>query len=63
MRQSVLVEEVGECAHALNYGSADQDNLKAELIQVATMALASLAVVKLLLPSKVAGKPATKGTK
>lgn len=37
---AVLVEEVGEVAHALNYDSADQDNLKAELIQVATMALA-----------------------
>jgi NTP pyrophosphatase (non-canonical NTP hydrolase) len=37
---AVLLEEVGEVAHALNYDSADTDNLKDELVQVATMALA-----------------------
>lgn len=37
---AVLIEEVGEVAHALNYDSANQDNLKAELVQVAAMALA-----------------------
>lgn len=37
---AVLIEEVGEVAHALNYDTADVDNLKDELIQVATMALA-----------------------
>jgi hypothetical protein len=37
---AVLVEEVGEVAHALNYDSANLDNLKDELVQVATMALA-----------------------
>lgn len=37
---AVLVEEVGEVASALTYDRGDADNLKAELIQVATMALA-----------------------
>lgn len=36
----VLVEEVGEIARAITYDNADYENLKAELVQVATMALA-----------------------
>lgn len=37
---AILVEEVGEVCRALTYDDADEDNLKAELLQVATMALA-----------------------
>lgn len=37
---AVLVEEVGEVASAITYDRADDENLKAELIQVATMAIA-----------------------
>lgn len=39
---SVLMEEVGECSHEINYDSANPENFRAELIQVATMALARL---------------------
>lgn len=40
MKLAVLVEEVGEVASALTYDRGDRENLKAELIQVAAMALA-----------------------
>lgn len=36
----ILFEEVGEVARATTYDGVNQDNLKDELIQVATMALA-----------------------
>lgn len=40
MKLAVLVEEVGEVASALTYDRGDRENLKAELVQVAAMALA-----------------------
>lgn len=36
----ILVEEVGEVARAMTYDEGNEDNLEAELTQVATMALA-----------------------
>lgn len=39
---SVLMEEVGECSHEINYDSTNLDNFRAELVQVVTMGLARL---------------------
>lgn len=37
---AILMEEVGEVARAVTYDEGDKENLKKELVQVATMALA-----------------------
>lgn len=41
-RLVILVEEVGEVARAMTYDNGDPDELDKELIQVATMALATV---------------------
>jgi predicted HAD superfamily Cof-like phosphohydrolase len=40
-RLKILVEEVGEVARAMTYDEGSTENLLAELVQVATMAVAS----------------------
>ena len=39
-RLAILVEEVGEVAHAMTYDAADEDELMKELVQVAAVAIA-----------------------